>query len=141
MGRSTTSLRLDDDLRRSLARRAEIEGLSVNALVERLLNQGLAMIEHPGISFNPGPTGWRATVPGGADVWEVASAVRRWADVPEAEKIAGLAQEFGVHERTIIIALNYAATHREEIEARVRANDAMWEEQERIEKARQSLLA
>ena len=141
MGRSTTSLRLDDELRERLARRAELEGVSLNALAERLLKQGLAMIEHPGILFNPGPTGWRATMPGGADVWELASAVRRWSDVSEAQKIAGLAQEFGVHERVIVIGLNYAATHREEIDARVRANDAMWEEQERIEKARQSLLA
>jgi hypothetical protein len=141
MGRSTTSLRLPDDLRDRLARRAELEGVSVTALMERLMSQGLAMIEHPGISFNPGPSGWRATMPGGADVWELASAVRRWSDVSEAEKIAGLAREFGVHERVIVIGLDYAATHRDEIDARVRANDAIWKEQERIEKARQSLLA
>jgi hypothetical protein len=140
MGRSTTSFRLDDELRERLARRAEHEGVSVNALAERLLNQGLAMIEHPGVTFNPGPTGWRATLPGGADVWEVMSAVRRWSDVSEAEKIAGLAQEFGVHEQVIIIALNYAAAHRDEIDARVNANDAMWAEAERLERARHSLL-
>ena len=47
----------------------------------------------------------------------------------------------GIGPQLIVIALNYAATHRDEIDARVRANDAAWEEQERIEKARQSLLA
>jgi hypothetical protein len=140
MGRSTTSLRLDDALREQLARRAEFEGLSVNALVERLLNQGLAMIEHPGIIFNPGPSGWRAVASGAADVWEIVSDIRRFQG-SEAERVAALAKEIGVHERPIMVALNYAATHREEIEARVRANDAMWEEAERIEKARQSLLA
>ena len=94
MGRSTTSLRLDDELRARLARRAEDEGVSVTSLVERLLNQGLAMGEHPGIFFNPGPSGWRAAVPGGADVWEIASALRRLSG-SEAEKIAFLSEEFG----------------------------------------------
>jgi hypothetical protein len=140
MSRSTTSLRLDDDLRERLARRAEVEGISVTALVERLLGQGLAMIEHPGVFFNPGPSGWRAVVSGAADVWEIVSDLRRF-EGSEAEKIAALAEETGIHPRLIVIALNYAATHREEIDARVRANDEAWEEAERIEKARQSLFA
>jgi hypothetical protein len=98
------------------------------------------MIEHPGIFFNPGPSGWRAVVSGAADVWEIVSDIRRF-EGSEAEKIAALAEEIGVHERLIEIALNYAATHREEIDARVRANDALWEEAERVERARQTLLA
>jgi hypothetical protein len=140
MARTTTSLRLDDNLRERLARRAELEGVSVTALAERLLGQGLAMIEHPGILFNPGPTGWRAVVAGAVDVWEIVSDIRRF-EGSEAERVAALADEIGVHQRLIVIALNYAATHREEIDARVRANDAAWEEAERVEKARQSLLA
>ena len=139
MSRSTTSLHLDDELRRRLARRAEVEGISVTALVERLLSQGLAMIEHPGIMFNPGPSGWRAVVSGAADVWEIVSDLRRF-EGSEAEKVAALAAEIGVQQRLIVIALNYAATHREEVDARVRANDEAWEEAERIEKARQSLF-
>ena len=140
MGRSTTSLRLEDELRERLARRAELEGLSVTSLVERLLSQGLAMVEHPGVFFNPGPTGWRAVVAGGADVWEIASALRNKSG-SQAQKIADLAEEFGVHQRVIIVALDYAAAHQDEIDARVRANDAAWEDAERVEKARQTLLA
>jgi len=108
--------------------------------MERLLSQGIAMIEHPGIFFNPGPTGWRAVARGGADVWEIVSDLRRF-DGTEAEKIAALAEEVGFHERVIVVALNYAATHRNEIDAQVRANDEAWDEAERIEKARQSLFA
>ena len=44
-------------------------------------------------------------------------------------------------ERQIVVALNYAADYYDEVQARVRANDAAWEEAERIEKARHSLLA
>jgi hypothetical protein len=140
MSRSTTSLRLDDELRIRLAQHAESEGITVTALVERLLSQGLAMIEHPGIVFNPGPSGWRAVASGAADVWEIVSDIRRF-DGSEAERVAALAKEIGVHEGAIMVALNYAATHRQEIDARLRAHDAMWEEAERIERARQSLLA
>src|SRR5689334_18296817 len=126
MDRSTTSLRLDDELRARLAKRAEVERVSVTALMDRLMSQGLAMIEHPGIFFNPGPTGWRAVVSGAADVWEIVSDLRRF-EGSEAEKLAALAEEIGVHERLIVIALNYAASHRDEIDARVRANDEAWE--------------
>ena len=140
MARSTTSLRLDDDLRERLATRAEIEGVSVTFLVERLLSEGLSMAEHPGIVFRPGRTGRRAAVAGGPDVWTIASALRRTSG-SEAKKIAALAAEFGIHERQIAIALDYTAAHYDEVQARVQANDAAWEEAERVTKARQSLLA
>lgn len=74
MGRSTTSLRLDDALRERLATLAELEGTSVTALVERFVREGLAVAEHPGIVFKPGPSGRRAALAGGPDVWEIASA-------------------------------------------------------------------
>ena len=139
MSRTTTSLRLDDQLREKLAKQAASEGISLTSLAERLLSQGLAEIEHPGIHFNPGPTGWRAAVSGGLDVWEIVSDIRRF-DGSEAERVAALVEEIGAKQHSIMVALNYAATHREEIDARVRANDARWEEQERVEKARHRLL-
>ncbi len=77
MTRSTTSLRLDDGLRETLAAQAGAEGITVTALVERLLREGLAIAAHPGIVFKPGPSGRRAALAGGPDVWEIASALRR----------------------------------------------------------------
>jgi sulfur carrier protein ThiS len=138
--RSTTSFRLDDDLRRRLATAADADGTSVTALIERLLREGLEVMSFPGIVFKPGPTGRRAAVAGGPDVWEVASALRR---VPgsEAARVAALGREFGIHERQVALALNYAAAHREEIEARIRANDQALEGAERIGRERRRLLA
>lgn len=40
-----------------------------------------------------------------------------------------------------MMALNYAAAHRDEIEARIRANDGALEEAERIAAERERLLA
>lgn len=140
MARSTTSLRLDDDLRARLAAAAEDEGTSVTGLVERFVREGLDIAEHPGIVFRPGPSGRRAALAGGPDIWEIASALRRLSG-SEAQRIAALAAEFGIHERQVVLALNYAAAHREEIEARVRANDRALAEAERMATERRRLLA
>lgn len=140
MARSTMSLRLDDELRERLAVAAGTEGTSVPSLVERFIREGLAVAEHPGIMFKPGPTGLRAALAGGPDVWEVAAALRH-ARGTEAARVAVLAAEFGLPERQIALALNYAAAHREEVEARVRANDRALAEAERIAAERTRLLA
>jgi plasmid stability protein len=140
MTRSTTSLRLDDHLRERLAARAETEGTSLTAVVERILREGLATDQHPGIVFKPGPSGRRAALAGGPDVWEIASALRRMTG-SESERIAALAEEFDLHARQVVIALNYAAANPDEIEARVRANDKGLEEVERIAARRKHLFA
>jgi hypothetical protein len=59
----------------------------------------------------------------------------------ETKRIARLAEQFGVHERQIVIALNYAADHRDEIGRRVDANDQALSDAERIAAERQRLLA
>lgn len=140
MARSTMSLRLDDGLRRRLAAAAGAKGTTVTALVERFVHEGLAMDEHPGIVFRPGPSGRRAGVAGGLDVWELVSDIRRFTG-SETERVAALAQELEIHERQVWLALNYAAVHREEIEARVRANDEAFERMERLTEERRLLLA
>ena len=140
MGRTTTSLRLEDELRASLAAQAEMEGSSLTALVERMLREGLAMEQHSGILFNPGPSGRRATLAGGPDVWEIVSAARRMTG-SEQERVRALAEEFGIHERQVVIALDYAAANPDEIQARVRANDRAHDEAERIAAGRKRLLA
>lgn len=140
MGRSTTSLRLDDDLRRRLSALAEGEGTSLTSVVERLLREGLAVAEHPGIVFKPGPAGRRASLAGGPDVWEIAAALLHTSGT-EAERVKQLAQEFGLQDRQVVIALSYAASNRPEIEACIRANEFALEEAKRIAGERKRLMA
>ena len=54
---------------------------------------------------------------------------------------AVLAEQFDLHQRQVVIALNYAAAHRDEVEERVTANDRALEEAERVAAERQRLLA
>ena len=140
MARATTSVRLPDDLRKHLAAVAADEGTTVTDLIERFVREGLACAEHPGIVFKPGPSGRRAALAGGPDVWEIISALRH-TNGTERQKVAALATEFAIHERQIATALNYAAAHREEIEERVSANDRAMEEAERLADERRRLLA
>lgn len=140
MPRSTISLRLDDQLRQRLAAAAEAEATSVTSLVEQFVREGLAVAAHPGILFNPGPSGRRAALAGGPDVWEIASALRHTSGT-ESERVAALAEEFGIAERQVVIALTYAAAHRDEIAARVHANDQALEEAERLVSERAQLFA
>lgn len=140
MGRSTTSIRLDDELRSRLAAQAGAETTTLTELIERYAREGLDCAEHPGIVFKPGPTGRRAALAGGPDVWEVLAALRHISGT-ESQRVAALADQFALHERQVVIALNYAAAHREEIEARIDANERALKQAESIASERQRLLA
>jgi hypothetical protein len=122
MPRSTTSIRLDDELRRQLAAQAAAQATTVTELIERFVREGLACEAHPGVVFKSGPAGRRATLAGGPDVWEIVAAPRHPRGA-EAGRVAALADQFGIHPRQVELALAYAAAHREEIEARVEANE------------------
>jgi hypothetical protein len=140
MGKSTTSVRLDDELRRQLAGMAAREGTTVTELIERFLREGLTSAAHPGIVFKGGPSGRRAALAGGPDVWEVVAALQHTSG-SEAERVSRLGEQFGLHERQVVMALNYAADHRDEIEARIEANEQALADAERIAAERQRLLA
>lgn len=137
---SSTSYRLATDLKGRLAQRAAAEGITETALVTRLLEQGLAAIEHPGIVYRPGPTGWRAGLAGGPDVDEVVRAVRA-TGVTGDEAVAVAAESVGIDQRLVRIAIDYAAEHLEEIEARIQENEAAAERARKLSEARSSVLA
>ena len=140
MGRSTTSIRLDDELRAQLSASAADEATTVTELIERFVREGLATARHPGVVFKPGPSGRRAALAGGPDVWEIVAAFR---DVPgsEAKRVKTIARQLGLNERQVTIALDYASSRRDEIEARIRANDHALQEAERVAAERERLLA
>lgn len=140
MARSTTSVRLDDELRQELAGVAAAEGTTVSELIQRFVREGLACAAHPGIVFKSGPSGRRAALAGGPDVWEVVGALRQFPG-SEADRVAALSNQLGLHERQIVIALNYAAAHPDQIEARMAANERALDDAQRVAAERERLLA
>lgn len=136
---SSTSYRLAPDLKQRLAQRAAVEGVTVTALITRLLEQGLAAIDHPGIVYRPGPSGWRAGLAGGPDVDEVVRRIRS-AGVTGDKAVAVAAESLGIETRLVRIAIDYAAEHLDEIEARIRENEEAAQRVRELAAARAALL-
>ncbi|HUC23403.1 MAG TPA: hypothetical protein VMA73_11905 [Streptosporangiaceae bacterium] len=120
-------------------------GLSLSAAANMLVDEGLRMMEHPGVIFRAGPTGRRAGLATGPDVWEIVRAVRsaRTAepDLGERELLALVAENTGVPVRLIRVATGYWASYPDEIDAEVAAADAAEENAELAWRREQELLA
>src|SRR5579859_436800 len=65
------SVRLDDALAERLRVRARAAGETLSDRLRRYAEEGARRDEHPLITFRDGPTGRRAGVLGGPDVWEL----------------------------------------------------------------------
>ena len=79
--RAPTPVRFDTPVAERLASFvAANPGMTLSSAANRLVDGALRMSEHAGIMFRPGPTGRRAALAGGPDVWEVVRAVKSaWA--------------------------------------------------------------
>ncbi len=119
MARST-SFRISDETRTRLASRAQQEGLSGTALLERPCWR-IDALDHPGIVHRGPVHDRRAALAAGPDVWEVIARLRELAG-PEEHRIRTLAAETDLHPRLIRIGLDYAAAHPDQIAARIARN-------------------
>src|SRR6202020_1176522 len=75
--RAATPVRFDPPVAERLAPFvAANPGMSLSSAANRLVDEALRMAEHPGVIFRSGPTGRRAALAGGPDVWEVIRAIK-----------------------------------------------------------------
>jgi hypothetical protein len=99
--------------------------MSLSSAANMLVDEALRTSEHPGISFRPGPTGRRASLTGGPDVWEVVRAVRsaRTAEheLTGDELLAMIAGNTGTPARLIRIAIRYWSSYPDEVDAEITA--------------------
>jgi hypothetical protein len=120
-------------------------GLSLSAAANMLVDEGLRMHEHPGVLFRTGPTGRRAGLAMGPDIWEVIRAVKgsRAAepDLVEHELLALVAENTGVPVRMIQLAIGYWAAYPEEIDAEIAAAGAAEDSAEQAWRRERELLA
>ncbi|HEU0087808.1 MAG TPA: hypothetical protein VFQ77_09175 [Pseudonocardiaceae bacterium] len=135
-----TSYRIDADIKARMEHRARAEGITERALLERLVREGLDTLQHPGIVYRDGPTGRRAALAVGPDVWEVVSALR-YTEGSAEQRVAALAEQFGLPARHIRTAIDFAAEHREDITAQVAANDVAAEQARQLAEQRARLMA
>lgn len=140
MATRATSYRLDPALKGRLERRAAVERCTERVLLERLAREGLDTLEYPGVVYRDGPSGRRAALAVGPDVWEVVSALRHTTGTDE-ERVVMLAEQFDLHPRHIRVAIDFAAAHRDEIDTEVRANDEAAERAQQSARRRAELMA
>ena len=118
---------------------AAVRNTSVSSLAEQLIDQGLRTRRHPLVAFRDGPTGWRAALVGGPDVWEVVAGIVG-GDIPVTERVERAIELLGLRPTQVQAALAYYAEYAEEIDAEIEANTVAAEEAERLWQRRQQLL-
>lgn len=133
------SIRFDESLLGRLRRRVLASpGSTVSGLAQRLVDEGLRMAEHPGILFKDGPSGRRAALAFGPDVWEIVKVLREIDERGEAA-VAAAAEMLAVTEAKVRVALHYYAAYADEVDAEVAQADeesavaeAAWEAERRL---------
>ena len=144
--RTATPIRFEAEVAERLASYAAANpGMSLSSAANRLVDEALRIGEHPGIVFRPGPTGRRAALAGGPDVWEVIRAVKSAraceADLAEDDLLALVAGNTGVPLRLIRTAVRYWASYPGEIDAEIDAAAAAEDAAEQAWQRERHLLA
>jgi hypothetical protein len=117
----TFSARWRSDVLDRLKHRSELSGTNKSRLAERYVDEGTRMDEHPGVIFRDGPTGRRAALPGGPDVWEVMAALKG-GEARGQEAIPATAELLRLTEAQVRAAVRYYAVFGSEIDRRIALN-------------------
>jgi hypothetical protein len=104
-----------------LERRGKRAGLNKSRLAERYIDEGMRMEDHPGIVFRDGPTGRRAALSSGPDVWEVIATVRA-SGLDSVEALANAAEVGNLTPAQVRSAVSYYTEYRDEIDERIARN-------------------
>jgi hypothetical protein len=135
-----TSFRLPEELLERLDSEAISAGSSATTLVASILDEGLKTRRFPGIVYRDGPTGRRAAVVGGPDVWEIIRALRQTPGKDE-RRVRTLAEELGLSATQIRLAIDFYGVNPAEVDDRIAADDLAAEQlRERIDR-RERLLS
>jgi hypothetical protein len=104
-----------------LKQRSEKAGTNKSRLAERYVDEGTRMDEHPGIVFRGGPTGRRAALPSGPDVWELVTTLKSGKARGE-EAISATAEILGLTDSQVRTAVRYYGAFTDEVDQRIALN-------------------
>ncbi|WP_420433501.1 hypothetical protein [Candidatus Poriferisocius sp.] len=105
-----------------------------------LLDEGLKTREFPGVVYRPGPTGRRAGLVGGPDVWEVIRDLRHWPG-RGMERVERLAEDLDLPVSMVSLAADFYSAFPVEIDARIEADEQAAEQISRRIEERENLLS
>lgn len=112
------SLPISEDLAERLRAEGEASDQPPPALAASLLDEGLKTRQFPGIVYMDGPSGRRASLAGGPDIWQVIKALR---SVPTDlyDPIGTVCIESDLYERQVNLAIQFYESYPDEIEAKI----------------------
>ena len=119
------SARLDASLVTRLKRLSARQGLTASQLAEQFIEEGVRSIELPGIVFRPGPTGRRAGLHGGPDVWEIVRDVQHARAARARDPIAVVVGSTDLSEEQVRLALAYHRRYPADVDLRIAANEEL----------------
>lgn len=139
-GTQTFSARWGTDVLDRLKRRSELAGTNKSRLAERYVDEGTRMDEHSGIVFRGGPTGRRAVLAGGPDIWEVMATLKS-SQVRGDEAISATAELLDLTESQVRTAVRYYGAFTDEIDRRIALSSEDADEAEAAWQREQAALA
>ena len=98
------------------------------------------MADHPGVVFKDGPTGRRAALAYGPDVWKVVKFLRE-VDERGPAALRAAAEVFAMDVNRITTAVTYYGDYRDEIDAEIAAADDASIRAEEAWRVQQQLIA
>ncbi|HEX9552906.1 MAG TPA: hypothetical protein VF983_06840 [Streptosporangiaceae bacterium] len=134
------SIRFDDRLLARLRRRANATSGTTSALAQRLIDEGLRMADHPGVIFKDGPSGRRAALAYGPDVWEIVKFLRE-IDERGPAALDAAAEVLAIDASRIAIAMSYYTAFPDEIDAEIADADDASARAEEAWRVQQRLIA
>ena len=135
------SIRVTSSLLARLRQRANaMTGASVAGLAQRFIDEGLRMTDHPGVIFKDGPSGRRAALAYGPDVWEVVKFLRE-VDERGPAAIDAAAEVFSVDASRISTVISYYGDYPDEIDAEIAEADEASARAEAAWRVQQHLIA
>lgn len=92
-------------------------------LAERIIDEGLRMEEFPGIMFRAGPTGRRAGVVAGPDIWEIVRDVKGTIAEGVEDPVSAVSVATGIDRSKIELAVRYYGVYPDEVDDRIALNE------------------
>ena len=117
------SARFSAEVVQRLEAHSNLHGESKARVAERLIDEGLRIAEFPGIIFRSGPTGSRAGIVGGPDVWEIVRDLKRSAESGEEDPIDAVSRATSIDRAKVALAAAYYAAYREDVDERIQMDE------------------
>jgi len=130
------SFRFDPSTLERLKQRSREAGATQAALVERYIEEGMRVDEHPGIQFREGGSGRRPRVLGTRlDVAQIIETLRQ-----NGNSIEAAAEYLDIPVEQVETAVRYYAAYRDEVDAWIEQTRAIAERERELWRGQQDLL-